>query len=172
MNAKHFITYPVLFLAAAMLFSFCEEGVSEDVAPLKWTSSTHQVKKKNKYTHEVVIDASADTIHFKYIDNYFHLKPYVKCLKYQKNSIEYDICHDSATEDSLIKSNYLVKTHEQHISNSEIKIDLKDNAITVSIAANTSAEQKTYSMTFNDSKYGGGCPSLGYILIIQKGKSK
>ena len=53
-----------------------------------------------------------------------------------------------------------------------IKIDLKDNAITVSIAANTSAEQKTYSMTFNDSKYGGGCPSLGYILIIQKGKSK
>ena len=170
MKAKHFIAYLVLFIASGILFSFCEEEVSEDVTPLVWTSDTHHVKMKNKYTHEVYIDAAADTLQFIYSDNYLHFQPYISCLKEQDQSFQYEVCMKSKTQENL--SYYFAETHEQHISRPAFKADLKDSVLAITVAENTSGEQRFYSLTIDDSKYGGGCPSLGYILIIQKGKSK
>ena len=155
-----------------MLFSFCEEGLSEDVAPLTWTSNTHHVKMKNKYTHEVFIEAVADTIQFIYKDNYFHFQPYIRCLKEQNKSFQYGVCKNAKAKAQESISYYYADTREQHISRPAFQADLKDSVLTVIVTVNENVGQRKYVLTMDDSKYGIGCPALGYIVIYQAGKQK
>lgn len=172
MKAKHFITYLVLFLASAMLFSYCKDGRSEDVVPLTWTSGSHHLIMKNKYTHEVYIDAAADTLQFNYVDECFHLCPFIKRLEEQDGSFEYTPCKKTVHKAQRKSADYIIETHEQHISRPTIKADLKDGTLTIFVPENASVAQRKTVLTLDDAKYGIGCPSLGYIVIYQAGKLK
>ena len=164
---KKLISLLSLFLVSITSFLSCGDeidGLPSD--PIKWTSSTHSIKMADKYTHNVSINANADTLQFNCV-NYSY--PFIIFLTDPDSTIEYSIGYSSDIEVPGKESYYFFDTHEQHIDRPSIKVELKDNFLTVVVSENTSQNNQIYALAFGNSE--GGFPTLGSIVISQAGRN-
>ena len=161
------ISITTLVLSLLTLFSSCEEEKDWAPAiPINFQSDTHKIKMRNKYTHDIYIDASADTLRFKCNSPF---DPYITILTDPDTTLYFDKVNSSFQGNQEVESFYFMDIREQHISRSSINVKLKDSIISIIVAENTSANPREYHMVFNES---AGPPSLGYLNIFQVGKSK
>lgn len=93
---KKVVYLSTLFLVSITSFLSCDDekyGLPSD--PIKWTSSTHSIKMADKYTHNVSINANADTLQFNCV-NYSY--PFIIFLTDPDSTIEYSIGYSSDIE--------------------------------------------------------------------------
>lgn len=161
---KKLIPLLSLFLISITFFISCSEEDGDIATPIQWTSSTHSIKMADKYSHQVLIDANADTLQFNCV-NYSY--PFIPLFREEDNMFEYriGISSDASIPDKA--SYYFMDTHEQQIDRPTIKVKLKDNVLTVVVSKNTSQNQRIYGIAFENSE--GGYPTLGSIGIFQAG---
>lgn len=167
MKKKHLLllSTTLFALVSISLFASCSDDYGLPSDPIKWTSSTHSIKMADKYTHNVSINANADTLQFNCV-NYSY--PFIIFLTDPDSTIEYRIGYSSDIEVPGKESYYFFDTHEQHIDRPSIKVELKDNFLTVVVSENTSQNKQIYALAFGNSE--GGFPALGSIVISQAGK--
>lgn len=166
MKKKHLLLLSTTIFVSVLItfFASCsdDDGLPSD--PIKWTSGTHSIKMADKYNHQVFIDANADTLQFECV-NYSY--PYITNLTEPDTAFEYRIGISSDADIPEKASYYFMDTHEQHIDRPNLKVELKDNILTVVVGKNTSQNQRVYGLTFVNSE--GGFPSLGFISVFQAG---
>ena len=166
MKKKHLLllsTTMIVFVSIS-LFTSCSDDYGLPSDPIKWTSGTHSIKMADKYNHHVFIDANADTLQFECV-NYSY--PYITNLTEPDTAFEYRIGISSDADIPEKASYYFMDTHEQHIDRPNLKVELKDNILTVVVSKNSSQNQRVYGLSFENSE--GGFPSLGFICVFQAG---
>ena len=161
---KVYLLVTSVILLAISLFTSCSDDYGLPSDPIKWTSGTHCIKMADKYNHQVFIDANADTLQFECV-NYSY--PYITNLTEPDTAFEYRIGISSDADIPEKASYYFMDTHEQHIDRPNLKVELKDNILTVVVSKNTSQNQRVYGLSFVNSE--GGFPSLGFICVFQAG---
>ncbi|QFQ13031.1 hypothetical protein C7Y71_008360 [Pseudoprevotella muciniphila] len=158
------ISITTLVLSLLTLFSSCEEEKDWAPAiPINFQSDTHKIKMRNKYTHDIYIDASADTLRFKCNSPF---DPYITILADPDTTLYFDQVVSSSLGNEELESCYFMDIREQHILRPTIKVDLKDSIISIIVAENTSTNQREFHLVFNPS---AGPPALGYLNIFQAG---
>ena len=169
MKKKHLLllsTTMIVFVSISLFTSCSDEIDGLPAIPINFQSDTHNIKLRNKYTHDIYIDASADTLRFNCNSSF---DPYITILTDPDTTLYFDQVNSSFQGNQEVESFYFMDIREQHISRSSINVKLKDSIISIIVAENTSANPREYHMVFNES---AGPPSLGYLNIFQAGKSK